>query len=358
MRALRTSFAALAGLLVGSRAVRSRARARIEAAVTQVSEARPEAALVEVVTRRPAPAPPDPGTPVTDALFARLGDGDPQTVAEVLTGTEAELYAMSGESGRRRLTLNFAVANRLDQIWTRAGLVAAMPPDDVHAMARGPVAAGGDLYLADLVFSALAAAGFELKPGATLLDFGASSGRVLRVIAAARPDLRCRGCDPNPGAIAWAAQHLPGEYFVSPQHPPLADVAAASLDVAYAISIWSHFAASPALAWLAEMHRIIAPGGALVLTTHGWDTLATGLRRSLVAPSTVANAVAGLVEEGHFFIDVFGEQGDWGVKDPGWGNAYLTLEWLVARTNGAWAVRLAWLGYLDLSQDVIVLERR
>ena len=372
MRRLIPSLAALGGVLVGSLATRSRARARIDAAVAQATarlerdlapapqptlDQRREAAVVEVVARRPPPREADPGTPVTDLLFARLRESDQDAVAEALSGSEAELYAASDDVARRRLTLNFAVANGMDDVRERVGLVAAMPPDDVHAMARGPLVAGGDLFLADLVVSALGAAGFELPNGGAVLDFGASSGRVLRAIAAARPDLRCLGCDPNGGAIAWAAKNLPGRYFVSPQHPPLADVPDGTLDAAYAISIWSHFAAARALAWLGEMHRVIAPGGALLLTTHGWDALSTGLRRNLIAPSTVAKAAAGMIEQGHFFIDVFGEQGDWGVKDPDWGNAYLTLDWVAARTNGAWATRLAWPGFLGAFQDVIVLER-
>jgi SAM-dependent methyltransferase len=191
-----------------------------------------------------------------------------------------------------------------------------------------------------------------------MLDFGSSSGRVLRVLAAARPDVRSLGCDPNTGAIAWAQAHLPGEYFVSAQQPPLPDLPDGALDAAYAISIWSHFAPEPALAWLQEMHRVIRPGGALVVTTHGWDTLADGLRTGRQAPATVAAAAAEFVAHGHFFVDVFGEGGDWGVKDPGWGNAYLTLDWLIGRTQGAWSARLLWPGFLDGNQDVIVLERR
>ena len=373
MRRLSPSLAALGGVLAGSLAMRSRARARVGAAVAEATarlerdlapaerpsrSARRQAALVDVVARRPPPSAPELATPVTDVLFDRLQDGDQAAVAAVLTGSEAELWAASGEVARRRLTLNFAVANDVHEVRERTGLSTATPPPEVHAMARGPLAAGGDPYLADLVVGALGAAGFTLAEGATLLDFGASSGRVLRVIAAARPDLTCLGCDPNEGAIAWAQAHLPGEYFVSPQQPPLERLADGTVDAAYAISIWSHFAAAPALAWLDEMHRVIAPGGSLVLTTHGWDMLATSLRRDLIAPATVADAVAGLVADGHFFVEVFGEQGDWGVKGPGWGNAFLTLDWLLAGTGGAWAARLLWPGFLDASQDVIVLERR
>ncbi len=363
------SLAVLGGLVAGSLSERRRARARLRAAVVATTAriagdlAPPpaaqlrEATLLDLVAQRPAPRPAEPGTPITDLLFGRLTNGDQETVAAVLTGTEAELWAGSNETARRRLTLNFAVANGVTDVHERTGLVAAMPPDDVHAMARGSLAAGGDPWLADLVGGALAAAGIELRDGGTVLDFGCSSGRVLRVIAAARPELRCVGCDPNDGAIAWATAHVPGEYFVSPQRPPLEGLADGSVDAVYAISIWSHFAAAPALAWLEEMHRLIAPGGALVMTTHGWDTLAAGLRTGRIHAATVARAAEALIAHGHFFVDVFGDAGDWGVKDPEWGNAFFTLDWLVSRTVGAWAVRLLWPGFLDGTQDVVVLER-
>ncbi len=70
-------------------------------------------------------------------------------------------------------------------------------PSDVHAMARGPVAAGGDAFTADFVLGALERAGSPLPEDARALDFGCSSGRVVRMLAAARPDVAWLGCDPN-----------------------------------------------------------------------------------------------------------------------------------------------------------------
>jgi SAM-dependent methyltransferase len=365
-------LAALAGLIAGLLAGEARGRARTSAAVAQTTarlerdlapapaptpQERRQQSLLEIIARRPEPPVPDPGTGITDLLFARLEDGDQDAVASLLVEHPAALWEISPEPARRRLTLNFATAIGPPEVRERAGLLTATPPDEVHAMARGPVAAGGDLFLADLVDGAIRDAGLTIPQDGTILDFGASSGRVLRAIAAARPDLRCLGCDPNEGAIRWAAEHLPGEYFVSPTSPPLA-LEDASVDVAYAISIWSHFAAQPALDWLAEMHRVIRPGGALLLTTHSWDTLGMGLRRDALSRETIAEAAEALIATGHHFIDVFGEQGDWGVVDPGWGNAYMTLEWLMANTQGRWSARLLWPGYLDANQDVIVLERR
>ena len=95
------------------------------------------------------------------------------------------------------------------------------------------------------------------------LDFGCSSGRVVRVLAAAFPELDWHGCDPIPDAIEWARANLPGIAFErSPEYPPL-PYADGQFDFAFAISIWSHFAEGAALDWLREMHRVLRPGGRL-----------------------------------------------------------------------------------------------
>ena len=105
------------------------------------------------------------------------------------------------------------------------------------------------------------------------LDFGCSSGRVVRMLAAALPDVAWSGCDPNAGAVDWASEHLHGiEFFVSPQAPPL-ELGDGALDLVYAISIWSHFDADAGLRWFDEMHRLLRPGGLLVVTTHGLSSL-------------------------------------------------------------------------------------
>ena len=104
----------------------------------------------------------------------------------------------------------------------KSGLVPAQPPDEIHAMSRGALASGGSAGYADLVVSGLAGAGKRLEPGERVLDFGCSSGRVVRVLAAAFPDVRWHACDPNEAAVAWAQANLPGiEFAVSAQEPPL-----------------------------------------------------------------------------------------------------------------------------------------
>jgi len=316
-------------------------------------------AIPDVLRTRP-PAPPAPvgvGS-ITRALYDRLTPEDVAEIESRLTGDQRATWAAADEATRRHVALLYAAWYEVEGALEHTGLTAAMPPEDVHAMARGPQAAGGDPYLADVVVDAAARAGLTLAPGATVLDFGCSSGRVLRAIAAARPDLECLGCDPNERAIAWASEHLPfGRFFASPFDPPL-ELADGSVDLAYAISIWSHFGARAAIAWLGEMRRIVRPGGALVLTVHGLQTLGAGLEHGWVPRPEASDVVRSLLATGHHFIDVFGEEGDWGVKDPQWGNAYLSMEWLARNATPDWAIALLEVGGLTGNQDVVVLERR
>lgn len=313
--------------------------------------------IQQVLHRRP-PSWQDPSGPVTEALAARLTSVDRVRIEARIEGGVRELWDAADPEARDRLTLIFAAYYADEEALARTGLSAAQPPDDIHAMARGPLAAGGDPATADLVVSCLAAAGYEIPERGAVLDFGASSGRVTRALRAWRTDVTWMGCDPNPGAMAWASEHLEGiRFFESPNRPPL-PLADGELDAAFAISIWSHFDAAPALAWLEEMHRIIKPGGMLLLTTHGWDTLAQLVRSEDMTRDSADVAAATMLARGHQFFDVFGEEGDWGVRDPGWGNMYLTLDWLASEVTGDWSIRLFRPARLLLNQDVIVLERR
>jgi SAM-dependent methyltransferase len=291
-------------------------------------------------------------------LVARLDEADRRRLERRIDDPELRrLWEQSPEAARLRLLL-VAAAYYGDEVALRkTGLTADTPPESIHAMTRGPASAGGDPWLADDIAGALERAGRPLGDDAAVLDFGCSSGRAVRVLAAWRPELRWLGCDPNAEAIAWASEHVPGvEFFASPQAPPLG-LAEGALDAAYAISVWSHFGEHAALRWLAEMHRVIRPGGTLLLTTHGLDAAALFLRREWLSRDDAARYVSGLLARGHAFADVFGAGGDWGVVDAEWGQAYLTLDWLMEHAGPQWSLRLYEPGGHQACQDVIVLAR-
>jgi SAM-dependent methyltransferase len=239
----------------------------------------------------------------------------------------------------------------------KVGLIPDMPPDDVHSMVRSQLITGGDPWVADFVAGAVERSGRTIPQGGAALDFGCSSARVVRFLAAWRPDVRWLGCDPNGEAIAWAQAHLPElELFESPQHPPL-PLDAGSLQLVYAISIWSHFAEGAALRWLDEVHRVLAPGGLLAMTAHGLGSIADFVRRGALRHADAAECLRALVMHGHFYWPVFGESGDWGVVDPEWGQAFMSPEWLAQRLLPRWRLLLFEGARLEANQDLYVLER-
>lgn len=103
-----------------------------------------------------------------------------------------------------------------------------------------------------------------------LLDWGCGPGRVIRhlpgVIGAG---CRFTGTDANAQSVAWCRAHLPGLSFLhNGMSPPLA-ADANTFDAAYGISIFTHLSGQGHESWLAELLRVLRPGGVLLLTTHG-----------------------------------------------------------------------------------------
>jgi SAM-dependent methyltransferase len=292
-------------------------------------------------------------------LRDRLGDEDVALV-ERRIGEDPEssrqYTSAEDEQIKRHVLLAFGMWLR-EASFKKTGLTDAQPPEVVHVMARGALAAAGGLYEADLVVDALASAGVEMGEIQTVLDFGCSSGRVVRVLAAAYPELHWQGCDPNGPAITWATQNLPGiEFFTSGNEPPLAR-ADSSLDLAYAISIWSHFEPRLGLRWFEEMHRLVRPGGYLVWTTHGPTSVAHYAQNGLRTPEQSTAILDALYREGWWYAPEFGEEGDWGVVNPDWGTAFLSPEWVLAQLCPRWRVLEFAPGRNQGNQDIYVFQR-
>jgi SAM-dependent methyltransferase len=297
---------------------------------------------------------------LTRLLYARLSDEDVAATEQLLKDTPGawEHYAAAGaDPARQQLLLALGMWLDSERVIERTGLVKAEPPEDVHTMTRGALAAAGGLYEGDMLVDALAGVGVDMRDVGSGLDFGCSSGRVLRTLKAAYPDTQWHGCDPNGPAIAWAREHLPGiDFFVSNDAPPL-PLPDSSLDLVYAISIWSHFAPDLGLRWFEEMHRVIRPGGHLLCTTHGLTSVAHYALGGLRSPEQSKEIADDLYRRGWWYAAEFGEEGDWGVVNPDWGTAFLSPEWMLAQLCPRWRVLEFAPGRNQDNQDVYVLER-
>jgi SAM-dependent methyltransferase len=111
--------------------------------------------------------------------------------------------------------------------------------------------------------------GLDLTQARTVLDWGVGCGRIARWLAAdvTASGGQFLGVDIHPKLVAWCAAALPGRYLRNGLRPPL-PLEAASLDLVYSHSVLTHLTEDTARAWLAELHRLLKPGGCAILTFH------------------------------------------------------------------------------------------
>ena len=105
--------------------------------------------------------------------------------------------------------------------------------------------------------------------GQSILDWGCGPGRVVRHLPGLLPSCSVYGTDYNQLSIQWCRQSLPGITFFENGILPPVPAGTGKFDIIYGISILTHLSESNHHLWLAELMRLLAPGGILFLTTHG-----------------------------------------------------------------------------------------
>jgi ubiquinone/menaquinone biosynthesis C-methylase UbiE len=101
-----------------------------------------------------------------------------------------------------------------------------------------------------------------------VLDFGCGCGRVMRRWAGITgPSFH--GSDYNPNLIDWCRANLPFAHFeVNGLAPPL-PYEDDQFELVYALSVFTHLTEPLQHDWMAELRRVIRPGGLLLFTTRG-----------------------------------------------------------------------------------------
>ncbi len=125
---------------------------------------------------------------------------------------------------------------------------------------------------------ALASRFVDLGPKTRILDWGCGFGRVCRHFDHDFPGAQVIGVELDEFNLDWMREHLPSITPIKTNLDGKIDLPDASMDVIYGISVMTHIRQSQQTDWLAELKRILAPDGVLILTTSGAGALAFGSR--------------------------------------------------------------------------------
>jgi ubiquinone/menaquinone biosynthesis C-methylase UbiE len=135
---------------------------------------------------------------------------------------------------------------------------------------------------------------------ARLLEWGCGPGRIIRHWPKLLgKDAQVNGTDYNTDYIRWCTQNLKGIQFKTNQLlPPLA-FDAGSMDVVYAISIFTHLSEASIIAWIHDMYRVLDKNGIFYFTTHGDITKRHLLSQEMAQYDAGRIVVRGNVKEGY-----------------------------------------------------------
>lgn len=119
-----------------------------------------------------------------------------------------------------------------------------------------------------VMLNLVAAAGREVSALGDVFELGCADGRMLRWFEPLAADREVWGSDIDAGRILWCKQHLsPPLRFISNTIVPHLPFEDRKFGFIYAGSVFSHID-DLADAWLAELRRILKPGGILFITVH------------------------------------------------------------------------------------------
>ncbi|MCC6987893.1 MAG: class I SAM-dependent methyltransferase [Acidobacteria bacterium] len=242
-----------------------------------------------------------------------------------------------------------AAATATDRLLHRTYEGRVLPPAALRFKVRGTPS--GDVFArvgrdsARQIDDALGRGGRSLADDRAILDFGCGCGGTLTWVRELAPQAALSGTDIDGEAIAWCRAQLPWAAFgVNAAQPPL-PYADAAFELVYALSVFTHLDEAHQRQWLAELRRVIAPGGTCLVTLHGPDT----------ATSLSSRDRQRLTDHGFAFVRTNATRG-------------LFPEWYQNAYHEPWYVQETFAEYFDVGtyvprglighQDIVVLSRR
>lgn len=124
--------------------------------------------------------------------------------------------------------------------------------------------------------NALVRNGKSIDSFGNILDFGCGCGRTIRWFEKYDAASSISGTDIDSAAIEYCRHRFKKMEFSTNQPLPPLKYPQAQFDLVYSISVFTHINEEFQHKWLAELARIIKPGGVVLLSVHGarsWLTL-------------------------------------------------------------------------------------
>ncbi len=203
--------------------------------------------------------------------------------------------------------------------------------------------------------TALAGLGKTLDDFPRILDFGCGCARVLRWLLSEVTSVEIHGCDIDEQAITWCQKHLPGMQFTRTDPEPPLPYADEAFDLVLNHSVFTHIDQRMQDLWLAELQRVLKPGGLALLSVHG--PFAFGLTEYAARFEGDTGAVMRkeLERDGILYMtsDAFV-----GSAFPSYYHTTFHAPWYVFQHWSEWFDVRAYLPQADLEfQDIILLQR-
>ncbi len=112
---------------------------------------------------------------------------------------------------------------------------------------------------------------YHTLDNAVVCEWGCGPGRIIRHLPEILKNKGCAiiGTDYNRETIVWDKENLEGILFFENNLTPPMTLENISVDIIYAISVFTHLSEQMHYAWFEELMRVLKPGGILLFTTHG-----------------------------------------------------------------------------------------
>jgi SAM-dependent methyltransferase len=199
-----------------------------------------------------------------------------------------------------------------------------------------------------------------------VLDFGCGVCRQLLHFTRNYPKARYFACDIDYTLIDFVTKNYPSVKAELTSFQPPLKYASDSMDMVYSVSTFSHFGLDDQKTWLAELHRIVKPGGHCFLTTEGWKAYAS--LRALFADDGEAEALLaakGILYKEYAFLKFDRDRRHLSPKvnrvlgvEGTYGNTVMTPEYIRKNWSGfGFEVIDVVEGVIDNRQDLVVLRK-